>query len=267
MVSQPECMSMTSGSISFGRFETESLSWERNSSFSHNRYLEEVEKYSTPGSVTQKKAYFEAHFKKKGLLNQANSFSQNVNEDQTNVYEDDYNDEIQFDDFQNQNNDGVQFSWYDETPILSGELQHDVIDGEVEELSSVSRMPVEQTPLEDIKSEINAQQPDCVIAKSQIQSELLSVRDLSIPETVAENKTTKEAETKDGHSEVEVSSVKTNPLVKTNHLVLNKSSKSSTKVRIIFSHFQTRSFHNCNRQLALVNTMNSLPNFHSEYKD
>ncbi|XP_002526016.2 protein WVD2-like 7 [Ricinus communis] len=59
--------SLHSGSISFGRFESENLSWERRSSFSHNRYLEEVEKYSKPGSVTEKKAYFEAHFKKKGM--------------------------------------------------------------------------------------------------------------------------------------------------------------------------------------------------------
>ncbi|XP_065011108.1 protein WVD2-like 7 isoform X1 [Musa acuminata AAA Group] len=59
---------ISSGSISFGRFEAETMSWERRSSFSHNRYLEEVEKYATPGSVTQKKAYFEAHFKKKPLL-------------------------------------------------------------------------------------------------------------------------------------------------------------------------------------------------------
>ncbi|XP_027920360.1 protein WVD2-like 7 [Vigna unguiculata] len=60
--------SIHSGSISFGRFENEPLSWERRSSFSHNRYLEEVEKYSKPGSVIQKKAYFEAHFKKKGIF-------------------------------------------------------------------------------------------------------------------------------------------------------------------------------------------------------
>ncbi|CAL0312150.1 unnamed protein product [Lupinus luteus] len=59
--------SIHSGSISFGRFEKEPLCWERRSSFSHNRYLEEVEKCSKPGSVTEKKAYFEAHFKKKGL--------------------------------------------------------------------------------------------------------------------------------------------------------------------------------------------------------
>ncbi|XP_011023253.1 PREDICTED: uncharacterized protein LOC105124804 isoform X2 [Populus euphratica] len=55
-------------SISFGRFESEDLPWERRSSFSHNRYLEEVVKCSKPGSVIEKKAYFEAHFKKKGIL-------------------------------------------------------------------------------------------------------------------------------------------------------------------------------------------------------
>lgn len=52
-------------SVSFGRFENDSsLSWEKWSSFSPNKYLEEVEKCSTPGSVAQKKAYFEAHYKK-----------------------------------------------------------------------------------------------------------------------------------------------------------------------------------------------------------
>uniref|UniRef100_A0A5B7AQF1 Protein WVD2-like 7 n=1 Tax=Davidia involucrata TaxID=16924 RepID=A0A5B7AQF1_DAVIN len=75
--------SLHSGSISFGRFETESLSWERRSSFSHNRYLEEVEKYSKPGSVTEKKAYFEAHFRKKALLSQSSSECQTGTENQT----------------------------------------------------------------------------------------------------------------------------------------------------------------------------------------
>lgn len=51
-------------SISFGRFVSESLAWEKWSSFSQNRYLEEAEKYSKPGSVAEKKAYFEAHYKK-----------------------------------------------------------------------------------------------------------------------------------------------------------------------------------------------------------
>ncbi|KAL1553651.1 protein WVD2-like 7 [Salvia divinorum] len=60
--------SFLSGSISFGRFESEDLCWERRSSFSHNKYLEEVEKCSKPGSVTEKKAILEAHFRKKGLF-------------------------------------------------------------------------------------------------------------------------------------------------------------------------------------------------------
>ncbi|PON46550.1 TPX2, C-terminal [Parasponia andersonii] len=51
-------------SVSFGRFENDSLSWEKWSAFSPNKYLEEVEKCATPGSVAQKKAYFEAHYKK-----------------------------------------------------------------------------------------------------------------------------------------------------------------------------------------------------------
>ncbi|XVE84980.1 hypothetical protein DITRI_Ditri17bG0055200 [Diplodiscus trichospermus] len=51
-------------SVSFGRFENDSLSWEKWSSFSPNKYLEEVEKCATPGSVAEKKAYFEEHYKK-----------------------------------------------------------------------------------------------------------------------------------------------------------------------------------------------------------
>ncbi|KAF8040077.1 hypothetical protein BT93_B2335 [Corymbia citriodora subsp. variegata] len=51
-------------SVSFGRFEGDSLSWERWSSFSPNRYMEEVEKCAMPGSVAMKRAYFEAHYKK-----------------------------------------------------------------------------------------------------------------------------------------------------------------------------------------------------------
>uniref|UniRef100_A0A7N0ZXQ8 Protein WVD2-like 7 n=1 Tax=Kalanchoe fedtschenkoi TaxID=63787 RepID=A0A7N0ZXQ8_KALFE len=50
-------------SISFGRFENDLLSWEKWSSFSQNKYLEEVEKCATPGSVKEKKAYFEARNK------------------------------------------------------------------------------------------------------------------------------------------------------------------------------------------------------------
>ncbi|KAK4841772.1 hypothetical protein QYF36_010190 [Acer negundo] len=58
-------------SISFGRFMSESLAWEKWSTFSHNRYLEEVERFSKPGSVAEKKAYFEAQHKRKAALKAA----------------------------------------------------------------------------------------------------------------------------------------------------------------------------------------------------
>ncbi|XP_020584482.1 uncharacterized protein LOC110027407 isoform X2 [Phalaenopsis equestris] len=52
------------GSISFGRFALEPLSWERRSVFTHNRYQEELEKFKYPGLVAQKKAYFEEYYKR-----------------------------------------------------------------------------------------------------------------------------------------------------------------------------------------------------------
>ncbi|KAK7338488.1 hypothetical protein VNO77_19099 [Canavalia gladiata] len=61
---------------------SESLAWEKWSTFSHNRYVEEAERFTQPGSVAQKKAFFEAHYKKlaaereAALLEQANSASQ-----------------------------------------------------------------------------------------------------------------------------------------------------------------------------------------------
>ncbi|RID76312.1 hypothetical protein BRARA_B03291 [Brassica rapa] len=51
-------------SISFGKFMTENLEWGKWSTFSHKKYVEEAEKYSRPGSVAQKKAFFEAHYKR-----------------------------------------------------------------------------------------------------------------------------------------------------------------------------------------------------------
>ncbi|CAN0924550.1 Protein WVD2-like 4 [Linum grandiflorum] len=56
--------SLAGQSVSFGRFTSESLSWEKWSSFSsHNKYVEEAEKFSRPGSVAEKKAFFEAHYR------------------------------------------------------------------------------------------------------------------------------------------------------------------------------------------------------------
>ncbi|XP_038702793.1 protein WVD2-like 7 [Tripterygium wilfordii] len=73
-------------SVSFGRYMTESLAWEKWSTFSHNRYVEEAERHSRQGSVAQKKAFFEAHYKNlaarkaaaAALMEQENAASNNV---------------------------------------------------------------------------------------------------------------------------------------------------------------------------------------------
>ncbi|XP_058087293.1 protein WVD2-like 7 isoform X3 [Magnolia sinica] len=163
---QGDCL--PTGSISFGRFEEESLSWERRSSFSHNRYLEEVKKYSRPGSVIEKKAYFEAHFKRKALLHQAASsecqngmgcqsaendilddinymedFEGNDNEatlyaqcrDGT-EYQTAENDILEHmnyvEDFEDNGNEETHYTHYDETPDGSDEHECEVMDCERE---------------------------------------------------------------------------------------------------------------------------------------
>lgn len=58
-------MSALGESVSFGRFLAEPLEWGRWSAFEHNRYLEEAAGQSRPGSVAQKKAFFEEHYARK----------------------------------------------------------------------------------------------------------------------------------------------------------------------------------------------------------
>ncbi|XP_040385323.1 protein WVD2-like 7 [Oryza brachyantha] len=57
-----EMMSALGESVSFGRFLAEPLEWGKWSAFEHNRYLEEAARQSRPGSVAQKKAFFEARY-------------------------------------------------------------------------------------------------------------------------------------------------------------------------------------------------------------
>ncbi|KAK4779852.1 hypothetical protein SAY87_015958 [Trapa incisa] len=132
-----EADSVHSGSISFGKFENEPLCWERRSSFSHNRYLEEVEKCSKPGSVNQKKAYFEAHFRKKILsLDQTGAEHQNTDNDSSEST--DNREEVQF------MSKDFQFSHFEEVQISS---EYD--GGESEEInnyvkvSMTAEMPIE----------------------------------------------------------------------------------------------------------------------------
>ncbi|KAG0491476.1 hypothetical protein HPP92_004874 [Vanilla planifolia] len=126
-------------SVSFGRFELEQLPWERRSSFTHNRYLEEAEKYATPGSVSKKKEYFEAHFKKKAFHHQATEEFQNVSETIESAWGDNYR---HMTDFGRQSSMGlVDFSFCDEKATIVTD-QHEAVENEQEESSS-AELPLE----------------------------------------------------------------------------------------------------------------------------
>ncbi|GMI67088.1 hypothetical protein HRI_000378100 [Hibiscus trionum] len=77
-------------SISFGKFMSDqSIAWEKWSTFSRKNYVEEAQRYARPGSVAQKKAFFEAHYKtlaaRKALLEleQANARGSQADEEIT----------------------------------------------------------------------------------------------------------------------------------------------------------------------------------------
>jgi hypothetical protein len=57
---------------------SESLDWGRWSSFNQRKYIEEAERYSQPGSVAQKKAFFEARYKKAAHLRQSIALMQHT---------------------------------------------------------------------------------------------------------------------------------------------------------------------------------------------
>lgn len=133
--------SIHSGSISFGRFENEPLSWERRSSFSHNRYLEEVEKCSKPGSVFEKKAYFEAHFKKKGIFGCIPSTGNDGSSDRTTTSENDGSGRIgKQEDFESNDGHYVQF---DEMSQKNFELDESDYCIEMDQRSQEDFVPIE----------------------------------------------------------------------------------------------------------------------------
>lgn len=59
------------GSVSFGRFASESLAGEKWSPFTRDRYMEDFSKYSIPGSAPPKKAYFEAYYRRAAAARKA----------------------------------------------------------------------------------------------------------------------------------------------------------------------------------------------------
>ncbi|KAL9664301.1 hypothetical protein QQ045_019700 [Rhodiola kirilowii] len=133
-------------SVSFGRFDNDLLSWGKWSSFSQNKYLEEVEKCATPGSVAQKKAFFEARNKliavRKGdMLNKQMETCQELDEEK----------EIQ-------NMRGSEVNQYDEEAIdenLFGSEVSSMDMNEHHELDNnvfVSQEPYEKDVIEEIST-------------------------------------------------------------------------------------------------------------------
>uniref|UniRef100_A0A0A9BKA2 TPX2 C-terminal domain-containing protein n=1 Tax=Arundo donax TaxID=35708 RepID=A0A0A9BKA2_ARUDO len=82
-------MVLDHGSVSFGRFAAESLSWEKRSVFAHNRRQEELSKLTAPGLVAQKKAFFEEYYKRarhlkaQGAMHQTEATLEERNDDNT----------------------------------------------------------------------------------------------------------------------------------------------------------------------------------------
>ncbi|XP_047079536.1 protein WVD2-like 7 [Lolium rigidum] len=78
-------MVLDHGSVSFGRFAGESLSWENRSVFEHNRRHEEINKLTMPGLVAQKKAFFEEYYKKKArkAMHLTEATSEEMSDDNT----------------------------------------------------------------------------------------------------------------------------------------------------------------------------------------
>ncbi|KAL3835641.1 hypothetical protein ACJIZ3_010377 [Penstemon smallii] len=149
-------------SVSFGRFMSESLDWGKWSAFTHNRYLEEVEKYSKPGSVAEKKAYFEAHYKRRraaALLEQqnasANDFSQtnvtNKVEDNSSSVSDMATENMEEGEVQNCD---IVFSAGDQNGICDDAIvERKLGDGEREQVTEVSDLM--EIPLESKNNIVN----------------------------------------------------------------------------------------------------------------
>ncbi|CAL5057685.1 unnamed protein product [Urochloa decumbens] len=82
-------MVLNHGSVSFGRFASESLSWEKRSVFDHNRRQEELRTLTAPGLVAQKKAFFEEYYKNarhrkaQGAMHQSDITMEESNDEST----------------------------------------------------------------------------------------------------------------------------------------------------------------------------------------
>lgn len=76
-----------------------------------------MEKYSKPGSVTEKKAYFEAHFRRKALLSQSSPECQNGIDCQTS--ENDESENMVFREEREHNDEGNHHIPFDKSSVGS----------------------------------------------------------------------------------------------------------------------------------------------------
>lgn len=105
---------------------SESLNWEKWSTFSHNRYVEEAEKYSKPGTVAAKKAYFEAHYKRKAV-EKAAALIEEANADANGTFDDSESREGNCTDSSIQ----MESLGADNTETANGQLDEDTVKNQV----------------------------------------------------------------------------------------------------------------------------------------
>ncbi|KAM3334485.1 hypothetical protein ACQJBY_029107 [Aegilops geniculata] len=115
------------GSVSFGRFELESLSWEKWSVFSNDKRHEEFVKFN--GLVAQKKAYFEEYYKK---IRELKASQQQIQQTELTLeYSGDGSDSSQTEDMPAEEL---------ETPTGSGTIAYDYVEGAAHETTSEQGM-------------------------------------------------------------------------------------------------------------------------------
>ncbi|KAF7028567.1 hypothetical protein CFC21_040465 [Triticum aestivum] len=115
------------GSVSFGRFELESLSWEKWSVFSNDKRHEEFVKFN--GLVAQKKAYFEEYYKK---IRELKASQQQIQQTELTLeYSGDGSDSSQTEDMPHEEL---------ETPTGSGTIVYDYVEEAAHETTSEQGM-------------------------------------------------------------------------------------------------------------------------------
>lgn len=169
-------------SVSFGRFENDLLSWEKWSTFSPNKYLEEVEKYATPGSVAQKRAYFEAHYKK--IADRKTKLLEEEREMEFNTTVSNGGGDLMMDHSERADSESetsnhhVSVEEVDQTTMLTGELSsvyHEVVKNDVESNVECESLPDGEKEEPDGKF-------DCVGSDSEIsKQEEVVVKEVETP--------------------------------------------------------------------------------------